>query len=722
MTARQSSTDPVRRRAIVYTQDGCLTHRNISKGGAKHSLERPERLYAVNAGVAAIYARLEDAASQDASRSGSVDAGSADAAEAPFTIVRSTARIHSIAEHPAACTVLHIKPEDGPTYAQVLEEWCKLSRQRITHGERELPPEFEQDLYLCPKSFDTFKAAMGTVCEAVDAVAAGSKAVPSRNSPDQPYGTRAFVAIRPPGHHCISGAPAGLGFINTVAVGAIHAFYQHGYTHVVILDIDLHHGNGTQQVVWDINAQREANQPHTKDGFLTVFYGSIHDIQSYPCAGGTPANVTAASLSLQGEGGQWIENVHLEPYSSEYEFWTHYQQKYMTLVERATQFVTKTQALKEKTIVLLSCGFSASVHEHTEMSQHGCYMPTSFYHRFTKHVCAFADRFAQGRVVSILEGGYSNLALISGVMAHMAGLAEQERPADSEWWSPEALAEVEKTLKRLPKRKAQADKSPPWVTRARQIVELLNTPLDTDEQSPVLDIPRRDPGLKTASTPLMLSTVPSKSTKKRQAAAQGTTAPKRPRTGPANLAGPIGRSPSYAFSELTPVPDTPPKIVLPGSATSENRPVTQVQPLSVPTSQLRASLSVAPSIHPSVEPESCPVQPAHPPEAKAQEAYAELKHSFESFSGIVASVSALPQPFLRAIRPVGSCIRRLEHILAEDKRAQRALETLEELLLEAHSALEQFVVETADERGARKLDKALYDLEGAALDLRDAYT
>lgn len=81
------------------------------------------------------------------------------------------------------------------------------------------------------------------------------------------------------------------------------------------------------------------------------------------------------------------------------------------------------------------------------MSKHGCYFPTSFYHRFTRDACAFADRFAQGRLVSVLEGGYSNRALISGVMAHVAGLAEVDNrldrsAANPEWWDTPDLVEV----------------------------------------------------------------------------------------------------------------------------------------------------------------------------------------------------------------------------------------------------------------------------------------
>ena len=77
------------------------------------------------------------------------------------------------------------------------------------------------------------------------------------------------------------------------------------------------------------------------------------------------------------------------------------------------------------------------------MSLHGCHFPTTFYHRFTRGVCAFADLFAEGRLVSVLEGGYSNRALISGVMAHVSGLVATEQiDPDAGWWDLPALAEV----------------------------------------------------------------------------------------------------------------------------------------------------------------------------------------------------------------------------------------------------------------------------------------
>lgn len=91
---------------------------------------------------------------------------------------------------------------------------------------------------------------------------------------------------------------------------------------------------------------------------------------------------------------------------------------------------------------LTSCGFDASEHEYASMSRHARKVPTSFFHRFTQDACSFANKWAHGRLVSVLEGGYSDKALSSGTMAHILGLVdgghgdavsktEERQP----WWS-----------------------------------------------------------------------------------------------------------------------------------------------------------------------------------------------------------------------------------------------------------------------------------------------
>lgn len=89
----------------------------------------------------------------------------------------------------------------------------------------------------------------------------------------------------------------------------------------------------------------------------------------------------------------------------------------------------------------------ACEHEYESMSRHGRRVPVSFYHQFTRDACAFSDRFARGRLISVLEGGYRDRALISATMAHISGLVtahnrEMDDKVDRMWWDLDNLAKV----------------------------------------------------------------------------------------------------------------------------------------------------------------------------------------------------------------------------------------------------------------------------------------
>ena len=95
-----------------------------------------------------------------------------------------------------------------------------------------------------------------------------------------------------------------------------------------------------------------------------------------------------------------------------------------------------------------SAGFDASEHETPSMSRHNRKVPTSFFYRFTKDACEFANKWANGRIVSVLEGGYSDKALLSGAMAHLTGLVDvgtataKEDNSRETWWSSENVQMV----------------------------------------------------------------------------------------------------------------------------------------------------------------------------------------------------------------------------------------------------------------------------------------
>lgn len=93
---------------------------------------------------------------------------------------------------------------------------------------------------------------------------------------------------------------------------------------------------------------------------------------------------------------------------------------------------------------LFSCGMDTCEHEYESMSRHNRKVPTSFYYRFARDVCSLSDEYAKGRVISVLEGGYSDRALISGAMAHLIGMVDvpPTSKVDEGWWSVDNLIKV----------------------------------------------------------------------------------------------------------------------------------------------------------------------------------------------------------------------------------------------------------------------------------------
>ncbi|KPV78232.1 uncharacterized protein RHOBADRAFT_40780, partial [Rhodotorula graminis WP1] len=330
----------------------------------------------------------------------------------------------------------------------------------------EIPPHLPQgDLYLCPGSEGAIFGALGAACEGVDRVVEGAAG----------EGRRGFVAVRPPGHHCGESNPQGFCFVNNVAVAAAHAHIKHGINRVIILDIDLHHGNGTQEIVWRLNADAQrvvsehderalaaaaaaaasAARASPRKGPLQVMYGSVHDIWSYPCEDGDPTLVAAASLSLSGAHHQHISNVHLDAFSSEQQFHDELYPRYWdALGGRADEFCERTGAAGDETLVIVSAGFDASQHESAGMSRHGRNVPTSFYRRFARDAALLAERRAGGKVLGVLEGGYSDWALASGVGAFLCGLVGGEEGGEGEgdaggserdaWWAEGNLKKLDK--------------------------------------------------------------------------------------------------------------------------------------------------------------------------------------------------------------------------------------------------------------------------------------
>ncbi|KAF5334553.1 hypothetical protein D9758_015774 [Tetrapyrgos nigripes] len=324
-------------------------------------VERPERLRAVKVGLAAARARLEDVVRTHSRVDGTME--EVNAAENPDDLASAldklkiatdpnlnTTNIVSIVHSSASLDIVNNAAVkfihgdiDGDVYLQNLTNSIKESTEKISRGESEIPQGLAQgDLYLCPGSLNAIQGALGTVCEAVDRVFQ-SPSPPSLSTPNPSNYLidRAFVAIRPLGHHCGEDTPSAFYFVNNVAVAAAHAHLKHGINRVQ-LEVEAQAEASGEEGGEPGNEEEKKQKPGLK-----VYYGSIHDILSYPCEDGKPELIQAASVSIHGAHGQWVENVHLQPYQSEPDgerhFWDElYPKVYMRLLRKAEEFVKDT--------------------------------------------------------------------------------------------------------------------------------------------------------------------------------------------------------------------------------------------------------------------------------------------------------------------------------------------------------------------------------------------
>ncbi len=440
---------------VVLLHDACYGHRysrlKTSKSTLSMIVERPERIHASVLGASTAYVRLggHHAGGRNAPHPEVVEA-----APPPFRI-RRTKRTMDIT---SPCVIaVH-----GNEWMTELQSMCSVAGERLAAGAKELARDgtgeqpakrklHEGDLYLCSESLDAFQGALGGVADAIDTVFASTTST-----------KRAFVAVRPPGHHCAADFPSGFCWLNNVHVGIEYAAQTYGLTHAAILDFDLHHGDGSQAIAWQRNSKnnekRLAAKPNSKLRLNPdIGYYSLHDINSYPCELGDDEKVQAASLCIDNAHGQSIWNVHLEEWKTIDDFWKLYEQKYRVLIDKARAFLRhhsqsskKEGKVAPKAAIFISAGFDASEWEGAGMQRHKVNVPTEFYARFTRDVVELAaeeDCACDGRVVSVLEGGYSDRALCSGVLSHLSGLcATPAQPTKSQ---KEAAMRLDQMLRGL---------------------------------------------------------------------------------------------------------------------------------------------------------------------------------------------------------------------------------------------------------------------------------
>ena len=226
------------------------------------------------------------------------------------------------------------------------------------------------DTVVSPGSKEATKDAVGSIITAIDGV-------------QQKEFKNAFCAVRPPGHHAEKDKAMGFCIYNNVAVGANYLIEKYKYNRVAIIDFDVHHGNGTQDIFYD-------NEK--------VLYISTHQYPYYPGSGS------------EKEIGKFnnILNIPLEAGTTAEEYLRAYENVLTKLKEFKPEFL------------LFSAGFDAHIDDPLAQLRLGS---EDFYH-LTKRTLEISKSFCNGNVVSILEGGYDLKALQDSTKRHVDALIE----------------------------------------------------------------------------------------------------------------------------------------------------------------------------------------------------------------------------------------------------------------------------------------------------------
>ena len=226
----------------------------------------------------------------------------------------------------------------------------------------------DPDTVASPQTFEAVMHAIGAANAAVDAVFAGKA-------------DNAFVASRPPGHHAESETAMGFCFFNHVAIAARYARQKHGVERVAIVDWDVHHGNGTQDIFWTDKS---------------VLYCSTHQMPLYPGTG---------AVSETGVGN--IFNAPLKAGDAGAEF--------QTAME---DIILPALNLFEPELLIISAGFDAHVRDPLGSLE----LEEDDFAWATLQLMEIADTHSNGKIVSVLEGGYDLQGLAGGVGAHLQAL------------------------------------------------------------------------------------------------------------------------------------------------------------------------------------------------------------------------------------------------------------------------------------------------------------
>ena len=254
-----------------------------------------------------------------------------------------------------------------------LEQLTRVHPADYVEAIREASPgegivHLDPDTAMCPFTWDAALRAAGSGVLAVDLVLSGKA-------------ENAFCSVRPPGHHALRARSMGFCIFNNVAVAATHALEVHGLERVAIIDFDVHHGNGTEDIL--------ANDDRVL--MVGLFQHPFYPYSGAESRAGNMVNVPVPARS----DGRLIRDV-VDSY-----------------------WMYRLEDFKPE-MIFISAGFDA----HREDELGGLGMVEADYAWITAKVMQVADTYAQGRIVSCLEGGYNLSALARSVAAHVRTLIE----------------------------------------------------------------------------------------------------------------------------------------------------------------------------------------------------------------------------------------------------------------------------------------------------------
>jgi acetoin utilization deacetylase AcuC-like enzyme len=244
----------------------------------------------------------------------------------------------------------------------------KAAREQTSGG----PLYVDGDTIMSAGSWEAALRAVGAGLEAVDKVMDPNSGIKN-----------AFCQVRPPGHHAESERAMGFCFFNSIAIAAHHARKKHGAERIAVIDFDVHHGNGTQDIFWS-----------DKD----LFFGSTHQMPLYPGSG---------ALNETGVGNIW--NAPLRAGDTGEKFKDAFQSRILPALHNFSP-----------DLVLISAGFDA----HKDDPLANVKLVEADFLWVTEELAQVAERHCKGRIVSMLEGGYDLTALARSVAVHVKTLMD----------------------------------------------------------------------------------------------------------------------------------------------------------------------------------------------------------------------------------------------------------------------------------------------------------